>query len=131
LKFSAKRRTEIARKAWRTRKKRRPSIDAHEHSRKALTFSQVKLDKMGYKWKVPLLSRKGYEYKGIVDLVAIKRNNRRPDQLEIMLVQVKGGRGRVTTDEIERLKKAKHELRIRLAGAEMPGTRVRIFSIPS
>jgi hypothetical protein len=48
-----------------------------------------------------------------------------------MLVQVKGGRGRVTTDEIERLKKAKHELRIRLAGAEMPGTRVRIFSIPS
>jgi hypothetical protein len=104
---------------------------AHKHSRKALTFTQVKLDEMGYKLKLPLLSRKGYEYKGIVDLVAIKRNNRRPDQLEIMLVQVKGGSARVTTDEIERLKNAGHKLKIRLAGAEMPEAKVRLFRIPS
>jgi len=37
------------------------------------------------------------EYKGVVDLVAVKRNNRSPDELTIMLVQVKGGSARVTS----------------------------------
>jgi hypothetical protein len=45
-------------------------------------------------------SRHGFEYKGVVDLVAVKRNNRSPDELTIMLVQVKGGSARVTKEEL-------------------------------
>jgi len=48
-------------------------------------------------WKVACLdSRQGFEYKGVVDLVAVKRNNRSPDELTMMLVQVKGGSASVT-----------------------------------
>lgn len=130
MKYSANKRMEAARKAWHTRKKREPPRIAHEHSRKALTFTRVLLDKKGYKWKTDLLSPKGYEYKGIVDLVAVKRNNRKPDQLEIMLVQVKGGKGRITSDEIKRLRNARRKLKVTLGGAEMPKTKVRFFKIP-
>jgi hypothetical protein len=41
-----------------------------------------------------------------VDLVAVKRNNRRPDEIEILLVQVKGGTARVSRAELDRLERA-------------------------
>lgn len=97
-----------------------------------LTHSQVKLHKMDYRWKKALLSRKGYEYKGIVDLVAITLNNKRPDELEIMLVQVKSGKGnRIDEKKKERLRIARRKLKITLAGAEIPETKVNIFNIPT
>ena len=37
---------------------------------------------------------------GGVVVVAVKRNNRSPDELTIMLVQVKGGRARATKEEL-------------------------------
>ena len=49
---------------------------------------QKKFYKLGEAgWKVVSLdSRNGFEYKGVVDLVAVKGNNRSSDDLAIMLV---------------------------------------------
>jgi hypothetical protein len=79
------------------RKWRRASAKAHVTARNAKLFAKYALGKTG--WKVASLdTRKGFEYKGVVDLVAVKRNNRSPDELTVMLVQVKGGTARVTQE---------------------------------
>ena len=44
--------------------------------------------------------------------MAVKRNNRSPDELTIMLVQVKGGSARVTKEEIARLRRATTGLQV-------------------
>ena len=64
-----------------------------------------------------------------MDLVAVKRNNRQPDRLEIMLVQVKGGSGRISEEEIKRLRKARRRLKITLGAAEMPRTKVHLSRV--
>jgi hypothetical protein len=71
-----------------TRKWRRASAKAHATARNAKLFAKYALGKAG--WKVVSLdSKHGFEYKGVVDLVAVRRNNRSPDELTVMLVQVK------------------------------------------
>ena len=88
-----------------TRKWRQASAKAQVTARNAKLFAKYALGKKG--WKVASLdSRHGFEYKGVVDLVAVKRNNRSPDELTIMLVQVKGGSARITKEELARLRKA-------------------------
>ncbi|HEY7319235.1 MAG TPA: hypothetical protein VIE89_16845 [Candidatus Binatia bacterium] len=70
-------------------------------------------------------SRHGFEYKGVVDLVAVKRNNRSPDELTVMLVQVKGGSARVTKEEIARLRRAATRLQEKWNMATKPAKSVR------
>ncbi|MFI5398651.1 MAG: hypothetical protein ACHQ9S_24245 [Candidatus Binatia bacterium] len=92
-------------KAAHTKKWRAAADKAHATGRNAKTFAKYALGKAG--WRVVSFdTRSGYEYKGIVDLVAIKRNNRAPDELTVMLVQVKGGTARVTPLELKRLRAA-------------------------
>jgi hypothetical protein len=67
-----------AEKAAITKKWRRASAAAHATARHAKLFTKYALGKSG--WKVASLdTRRGFEYKGVVDLVAVKRNNRSPD----------------------------------------------------
>jgi hypothetical protein len=107
-----------------TRKWRRGSAKAHATARNAKLFTRYALSKAG--WKVASLdSRKGFEYKGVIDLVAVKRNNRCPDGLTIMLVQVKGGSARVTKDELSRLHKAASRLKVTWNVAQKPAKSVR------
>jgi hypothetical protein len=111
-------------KAAHTRKWRRASAKAHLTARNAKTFARYALGKAG--WRVVSLdTRKGYEYKGVVDLLAVKRNNRRPDDLTVMLVQVKGGSARVTRDEENRLRRAVRRVRLEWNVAEKPKRSVR------
>jgi hypothetical protein len=74
---------------------------------------------------VSLDSRKGFEYKGVVDLVAVKRDNRSPDELTVMLVQVKGGSARITKDELSRLWRAAKRLQVTWNVAMKPAKTVR------
>jgi hypothetical protein len=107
-----------------TRKWRRASAKAHATARNAKLFAKYALGKAG--WKVASFdSRKGFEYKGVVDLVAVKRDNRSPDELTIMLVQVKGGSARVTKDELSRLHKAASRLKVTWNVAAKPAKTVR------
>jgi len=111
-------------KAAFTRKWRRAAKLAHATGKNAKTFTKYFLGKRGYR-SMSLDSRKGYEYKGIVDLVAVKRDKKDPDLLTIVLFQVKGGGARVTPNEITRLREAKRRLKIHWNVAEKPKKAVR------
>ena len=94
-----------AQKAVITRTRRRAALLAFRRARNAKTFAKYELTKRGYR-HISFESRKGHEYKGIVDIVAIRRAKNNPDHLDVMLLQVKGGSARVTAPEIDRLRKA-------------------------
>lgn len=111
-------------KAAHMRKWRRASTLAHERARNAKTFTKCVLSTKGYRC-ISLDSRKGYEYKGIVDLIAVKRDKKDPDRLQLVLVQVKGGRARITADELKRLQIAKKCIKIHWNVAHKPGKTVR------
>ncbi|HHT9132560.1 MAG TPA: hypothetical protein ACFYED_08740 [Candidatus Tripitaka californicus] len=112
-------------KAAHTRKWRRASTLAHARARNAKTFTKYFLQKRGYRC-ISLDSRKGYEYKGVVDMVAIRRDKKNPDRLQIVLVQVKGGKARVTADELERLRAATKLIKVHWNVAEKPSTTIRL-----
>ena len=92
---------------------------ARETERKARLFAQYELTRRGYR-RVFLLSKKGYESTGIVDLVAVKKHR---DETEIVLIQVKGGKRRVSESEKKRLRAACKNVRVRCATVEyIPGS---------
>jgi hypothetical protein len=111
-------------KAAHTKKWRRAQRLAHATGKSAKTFTKYFLRKHGYR-ATSFDSRRGYEGKGIVDLVAVKRDTKDPDLLMIVLFQVKGGRARVTPDEITRLRRAARRLKIRWNVAEKPQKAVK------
>jgi hypothetical protein len=110
-------------KAAYARKWRRAQVLANYRARNAKTFTKYLLSKRGYKC-ISLDTRKGYEYKGIIDLVAVKRDKRDPDCLEIIFVQVKGGEARITAEELKRLHAATKSAKIYCAVAEKPAKTV-------
>lgn len=111
-------------KAAHTRKWRRAAERAHQSGQHAKTFTKYFLARKGYKC-LDLDSRRGYEYKGIVDLLAVKRHKGDPDVLHIVLLQVKGGSARVTQDEIKRLSMAIRNIKISWNVAEKPKKSVK------
>lgn len=111
-------------KAAHTRKWRRASELAHKSGQIAKTFAKYFLAKKGYKC-LSLDSRKGFEYKGVVDLIAVKRDKKNPDILRIVLFQVKGGSARVSKDEIKRLRFAARRLVVDWNVAEKPSRSVK------
>lgn len=111
-------------KAAHTRKWRRAAELAHRSGQNAKTFTKYFLAKNGYKC-LSLDSRKGYEYKGVVDLIAIKRDKRNPDILKVVLFQVKGGSARVSEQEIDRLSQAARRIKVGWNVAEKPSRSVR------
>lgn len=77
----------------------------------AKQFTKYCLAKAGYRW-VDLDTKLGYEFKGIVDLVAVKRDNTDPDSLRIVLFQVKGGGARIKEPELIRLRNAASRIKV-------------------
>ena len=102
------------RKAQEKGKWRNAQKKADATYRNSKIFTKWHLSRKGYK-AITFESRKGHEYKGIVDLVAIKRNNKKPDELEIIFYQMKGGSARITLKEIERLKQAVNVAKIKIS----------------
>ena len=66
-------------------------------------------------------------YKGVVDLVAIRRSTDDPDGLEILFVQVKGGGARVSLNEINRIRRAVKIAKLDWDVAEKPGSTVQFL----
>ena len=113
-----------AQKAAQTRKGRQAAELAHKQAQNAKTFTKYELSKKGYRC-ISLDSKRGYEYKGVVDLIAVKRYHRNPDRLEIMLLQVKGGSAKITNDELRRLQSAARNVKVLWNVAEKPGKTIR------
>lgn len=84
---------------------------------------------VNHDWKcLSLNSKSGYEYKGIVDVIAVKRDKKNPDKLHVLLLQVKGGSARVTVEEIRRLNKAVRDVAVEWNAAEKPEKKVRFLN---
>jgi len=116
-----------AQRAAHTRKWRRASRLAHMRAKNAKTFAKYVLAKQGYR-VLSLDSPRGFEYKGIVDLVAVKRDRKDPDKLRVVLIQVKGGTAKVTLEEIRRLRKAVDKVEVSWNVAEKPEKQVRFLN---
>jgi hypothetical protein len=86
------------------------------------------LAKGGYRY-MDLDSKAGHEYKGIVDLIAVKRDTKDPDLLTIVLFQVKGGSARTSRREEKRLRKAARRITVLWNVAEKPKKAVK-FKTP-
>lgn len=114
-------------KAARTRKWIRASRLAHKTAKNAKTFTKYFLGKLGYKC-LSLDSKTGYEYVGVIDMIAVKRDPKDPDTLQITLFQIKGGSARVTMDEIRRLRKAIEKVKIYWNVAEKPDKKVQFLN---
>jgi hypothetical protein len=89
----------------------------------AKQFTKYCLAKAGYRW-IDLDTKLGYEYKGIVDLVAIKRDKKDPDSLRIVLFQVKGGGARIKGPELIRLRNAASRIKVEWNYTTKPRTAV-------
>lgn len=111
-------------KAAHTKKWRAAQVKSLMTAKNAKTFAKHRLSQKGYKC-ISFDAPSGYEFKGVVDLVAIKRDTRRPDLLKVILLQVKGGSARVTKDEIIRLKRAAKSIHVGWNVVEKPGKTAR------
>jgi len=90
---------------------------ARKTEKSARLFTKYKLTKMGYH-SVSLESKKGFEPKGIVDVVAVRKLFKEdPDKVEIVLLQRKGNRA-VSEKELERLREARKKATIKYGIAE-------------
>ena len=69
--------------------------------------------------------RRGYDNKGVVDLLFVRRHKSDPNLLHIPLLEVKGGTARVNEKEIRRLSTAVRRLKVDWNGAEKPKRSVR------
>jgi hypothetical protein len=99
---------------------------AHEAGRKAKMATRRFLTAAGYKC-MDLDTKLGYEYKGIVDLIAVKREKKDPDLLTTVLFQVKGGKRPVVSQiELGRLGKAAARIDVRWNYATNSGVMLRI-----
>jgi len=107
-------------KAAHTRKWRAAQRKSFVTAKNAKTFAKYRLSQKGYRC-ISFDARSGYEFKGVVDLVAIKRDTRTPDRLKIILLQVKGGSARVTDDELTRLQRATKHIQVDWNVVEKPG----------
>jgi len=116
-----------AQKAVQTHKSRRASRLAHIRTKSAKTFAKYVLAKQGC--RVPSFGfPRRFEYRGIVDLVAVKRHRKDLGELRVVLIQVKGGTARVTLDEICRLRKATDKIEVAWNVAEKPKKQVRFVN---
>jgi len=97
----------------------KPAIKAHKTEKNALTFTKVRLNKLGWRY-VDFRSRKGYPRTGIVDLVAFKLDKKDHDKLKVILFQVKGGSARIEDEEKRRLEEAVKKVQIAFNWAEKP-----------
>ena len=115
-----------AQKAVITRRHRHAAFLALKRAQNARAFAKYQLTKHGYR-QISFESRKGHEYKGIVDLVAVRRGKNNPDHLDVMLLQVKGGSARVTPAELRRLRNAVGNLRVSWNVVHKPKRTVRFM----
>lgn len=96
---------------------------SYKTMKNAKLFTKYALQKRKYLC-LHLDAKSGYEWKGIVDMIAVKKDTKRPDRLKIILVQIKGGGARITDKEKRRLINATKKFKIDWVVASKPHKKV-------
>ncbi len=105
-------------------------MKADRTARIAKTFAKKALRERGGFETVSFESKTGHESAGIVDIVGIRRNKVSRDATDVVLVQVKGGSARATSEERQRLSKAVKKVSVTYALAEKRGSSVKFYPSP-
>jgi len=98
-------RTEVALKAWKTRRIRSSFTKARAAEAASKEALKAYCEKAG--WKIAFFEGKtGSPRTGIVDAVSFRISKKNSDVLDFRFIQLKGGKAGVSAQEIARLKKA-------------------------
>lgn len=112
-------------KSWKTRRIKNAFIKVRASeaaSKEALTLH---LEARG--WKVVFFEGKtGSPRTGIIDAVAYRLDRKNADQLDVKLIQLKGGKAGITGREITRLKKAAETAKVSWALAAYDGETMQL-----
>jgi hypothetical protein len=106
-------RSEVARRAWRTRREHR--LTPQQRARLAEQASKAALQAYcdAHGWRVAFFEGPtGAPRTGIIDAVMFRIDKHNADLLDLRLVQLKGGKAGVSGAEIARLKRAAADARV-------------------
>jgi hypothetical protein len=118
-------RHEAALKSWRTR--RAVSAFAKARASEAASKEALRLYCKEHGWKLAIFEgASGAPRTGIIDAIAFRLNRKNVDQLDVRLIQLKGGKAGVTAAEIARLKKAADGAAVRWVIAAFDGEALHV-----
>jgi hypothetical protein len=96
--------------SWKTRRIRKAFDRAHAAERASKNALRRYCKEHG--WRVAFFEgRTGSPRTGIIDAIAYRLGRQNPDEMDLRLIQLKGGKAGVTGEEIGRLKDAVEKLR--------------------
>ena len=112
-------------KAWKTRKIKSAFIKVRASEAASKEALKAYLEERG--WKVVFFEGKtGSPRTGIIDAFAYRLARKDADQLDVKLIQLKGGKAGITGKEIGRLKQATENARVSWALAAYDGETLQL-----
>lgn len=112
-------------KAWKTRRIKSAFIKVHASEAASKEALKAYLEERG--WKVVFFEGKtGAPRTGIIDAVAYRLDRKNADQLDVKLIQLKGGKSGITGREIGRLKQATEDAKVSWALAAFDGKTLQL-----
>jgi hypothetical protein len=117
--------SERGKKSWKTRRINSAWVKVHASeaaSKEALKSYLEKRD-----WRVVFFEGKtGAPRTGIIDAVAYRLDRKNADQLDVKLIQLKGGKAGITGAEIRRIKQAVKDAKVSWALAAFDGETLQL-----
>lgn len=121
--------TESALKAWKTRRRLAAWKKAHAAEKASKRALQKYCAERG--WKVAFFEGvTGAPRTGIIDAIAYRLGRKNPDEMELRLIQLKGGDAGISAVEIGRLKEAAESLKVKYLIAEFDGNSRKLHLLP-
>lgn len=112
-------------KSWKTRRINSAWLKAHASEAASKEALKAYLEERG--WRVVLFEGKtGAPRTGIIDAVAYRLDRKNADQLDVKLIQLKGGKAGITGREIGRLKQATEDAKVSWALAAFDGETLQL-----
>lgn len=102
---------------------REAQLKAHKTGKNALTFTKVRLNKLGWNY-AEFKSKRGFPRDGIVDLIAFKIDKKDHDKVKIILFQIKGGSAEISVKEVARLRTAASKVELAINWAHKSDAKV-------
>lgn len=124
-----KSRHEAALKAWDTRRKSVAWGKAHASEAESKKALRKYCAQRG--WRLAFFEGPtGAPRTGIIDAIAYRLGKQNPDEMELRLIQLKGGKAGVTGQEIGRLKEAADALKVKYLIAEFDAKAKTLHLLP-
>ncbi len=120
---------EAGRKSWKTRRIRKALDRAHAAERASKRALRKYCKERG--WRLAFFEGPtGAPRTGIIDAIAYRLGKQNPDEMDLRLIQLKGGKAGVNAEEIGRLKEAADALKVKYLIAEFDAKAKTLHLLP-